>query len=458
MSARRIEILAKWSGFAYPPDHYGKLVLTPTTEGTWQSYDEISQETHAVQPGDVSHFLSVIDDIEATPQPHRFGLSAETLETHFSSRTRGDNRAILIDVEEDRRTRTLKSFSNHIFMLPWRYEGKETPPNYNPSLSIALAAILPLDWMFRRHLSNPLPDLKEYEGDGAKFIVSNAAAIPHQQTEDIRPIGGTGNTLSESIYLVLSMPREKLCSMSATELKEYVASGGDLSEFDSSGETALMHAAAPPFHEELFSNLLAAGADVNERRKDSETGLMIACAGGDAQAVACWLNAGGDPDMRTTLNATALMYGAPDAMIVRILLECGADPAAKDNDGDTALDYAMENMSIVHAGRRLAAIEMLAGQIVRLDLDSLRRSLERARELVRKVGIHQDIDCRLGSTPIPTAELRELVDTGGTKLDWLEYIDLEVTELELAERIVAVLERVLQDHEQAEEDRDRHSS
>lgn len=71
--------------------------------------------------------------------------------------------------------------------------------------------------------------------------------------------------------------------------------------------------------------------------RDSD--LVIALRGGDADAVAQWIDQGGDPNEQL-YGGLVLSYGVKHPPVVRLLVEAGADPNRLDEAGATALFYA----------------------------------------------------------------------------------------------------------------------
>jgi ankyrin repeat protein len=80
---------------------------------------------------------------------------------------------------------------------------------------------------------------------------------------------------------------------------------------------------------EIFNLLIAAGAKVDLKAEDSEgrTLLHLASEGGDGEICKYLLEHGGDPNVKTSLGATPILYaaGAKDPSACRVLIEAGAD-------------------------------------------------------------------------------------------------------------------------------------
>jgi len=95
--------------------------------------------------------------------------------------------------------------------------------------------------------------------------------------------------------------------------------------------------------------LVDAGADVNLDGtmmviKNNYTPLMLAALGGDRQSVIYLLNHGANPNKKSPLGMTALMFAMQadedDPEITRLLLQYGVDPSEKMPDGSDALYFA----------------------------------------------------------------------------------------------------------------------
>ena len=148
-------------------------------------------------------------------------------------------------------------------------------------------------------------------------------------------------------------------------------------------------------HLDFIKTLLARGADVNARAKDSTetrtiftmqwlyedgaTAFLRAAQSGDVELMKLLLAHGADPKIATANNVTALAAAAgigwvqgvtyersePDTVeAVRLCLELGIDPNAVDGDGRTALHGA------AHKGRN-ALVQLLVEHGARLDARDL---------------------------------------------------------------------------------------
>ena len=116
----------------------------------------------------------------------------------------------------------------------------------------------------------------------------------------------------------------------------------DVNAPEPDGTTAL-HWAAHGDDPEILDLLIQAGANVNATNEYGVTPLSLACITGSAVTIGALLQAGGDPEARTsgeTALMTAARTGGLDA--VNVLLAHGADVRAKDpSSGQTVLMAAV---------------------------------------------------------------------------------------------------------------------
>lgn len=133
-------------------------------------------------------------------------------------------------------------------------------------------------------------------------------------------------------------------------LLRLVAKGADINQLDAAGDTPLLSAlSALPFaHRETADALIAAGANVNCRRRDARfdyTPLTLAAKKGFSSTVQLLLNAGAEINATSAYGTTALINAAigNHTDIVQMLLEAGASVPHRDIDGRGALCYAYLN-------------------------------------------------------------------------------------------------------------------
>ena len=126
-----------------------------------------------------------------------------------------------------------------------------------------------------------------------------------------------------------------------------IAAGTDVNAKRKNGATALM-LASENGHEAVVAALLAAGADVNTKLPNGGMALMLASQNGHEAVVTALLKAGADVNAKLPNGGTALLtasFEGHDAVVAALLMG-GADVNAKDNNGRTALDIAS------HRGQR----------------------------------------------------------------------------------------------------------
>ena len=156
--------------------------------------------------------------------------------------------------------------------------------------------------------------------------------------------------------------------------------GADTDIADNYGATWIHHAVAGVCSKDVLQVIIDHGTDVNARKKNNATALMIACGRGNMDAINVLLNAGADTglfddigatwihhavaracskdvlhviiDHGTDINAgnennvTALMIacGKGNVDSINVLLHAEADPNSPDNNGNTCLHYAVDGL------------------------------------------------------------------------------------------------------------------
>jgi ankyrin repeat protein len=101
--------------------------------------------------------------------------------------------------------------------------------------------------------------------------------------------------------------------------------------------------------------LTRAPAIVNARGPDGATPLMYAALYGDADLLRAMLAAGGNPNLRNDMGASALLWAIEDLEKVRVLLDAGADVNAASNFGRTPLGLASSRPDATEMVRLLLA-------------------------------------------------------------------------------------------------------
>ena len=104
----------------------------------------------------------------------------------------------------------------------------------------------------------------------------------------------------------------------------------------------LLNRAAYMVKADVVTELIAQGAEINEKAEFGWTALLAAAAQGYPKIVRLLLDAGAKPDIGNVHGITPLMYGARygNSDICRILMEYGADLDVQDTTGMSALIVA----------------------------------------------------------------------------------------------------------------------
>lgn len=446
-SIQQIEVFAQWLGFASPPMLAEKLAISFEDERYRReiSPDDLVDELPTAL---VAEFVVALARPPiAALDPSFFDCPTEAVEEHFGSMWTDDGPSILVRVHfADGRTMMIRSDAQHAFMLPLYVQDSSAERSgglsatYNPRLSLAIAALLPDGFLnkerlsegnetLRRHYEMYQDHLRQIEAWDAQ---DDGNAEPVSWEESQRRI----DEVMAELFDKEESPQQKAEAERAGQLsqrllrripiddvRDVLSRGADPNIADDVGQTALMHAARPPFDVEQFRLLVDAGADVNASRKDGFTGLHCACSGWEVDAAKEWLRAGANVNARSEEGATPLMVGARCAEIVRLLIESGADVNAVDDDGHSALAYAVIQQSTARSDEPSIVVERLIAAGANVDCADKkgRTPLWHARRAVRQIETELEVHRAFGA-------------------DESRISNLHRPELQTAETIAAILE------------------
>jgi hypothetical protein len=358
----RVEILSQWIGFSSPV-RIAKLVLTRDGDRFRRKrWPEGGTDELSFEP--VNELLCSLAS-PPVPQldPTQFDIPI-LLENHYNSCWTNDHPAHLVRISlSTGRAVTIRTDRQYAFMLPFKVEDSASETSvetFDPRLSRAIAALMPEGYLERDRLLGHLGmlevDREEHLRREASPETVPAPPPPVRDPEEQKIADDPEAGMDELLGMLWGeeSPAEKARSeregnlserllrrISTEDVRDLLDRGADPNAADDVGQTALMHAAFPPFNVEKFRLLVEAGADVEARRNDGVTGLHLACAGGEARAAEEWIRAGANVHARTPEGATPLMLAAGWCEIVRMLLAAGAEVNAVDQDGHTALVYAV---------------------------------------------------------------------------------------------------------------------
>jgi ankyrin repeat protein len=136
----------------------------------------------------------------------------------------------------------------------------------------------------------------------------------------------------------------------ASEVRDLIAAGADVNERTEAGCTPLLVAAASSNDPEVVKALIAEGAGVNEKYVGNWTPLMVAAAeNSNPEVIKALVEAGAEVNAKDDVGWTPLMVAArynDNPEVIRVLIEEGADGKLKSDDGGTAFDYAKHNQAV----------------------------------------------------------------------------------------------------------------
>jgi hypothetical protein len=397
----QIEILSHWVGFASPPSRSAKLTIRNVGD-CFVRHQALEATSDQLPERVISRLLTAL----ARPairrlDPAIFDVPAAVIDRHYGSCWTDDYPSHLIQIHcNDGRHITIRAEAQYAFMLPLKIVHSAIGAPYetfDPELSRALADLMPERYLDRDRLAGHLGMLEwardETErklGETGPETASVCEKSEPRSTESVPPAESATASIEMKVEESESTPSteniedmfqilfgeesaqeaqkaeqsgrfsERLLSRNSLEVvRDLLARGADPSIADDVGQTALMHAAFSPFNRERFRLLVGAGANVNARRRDGLTGLHLACAGGEADAVTEWIRAGADAEARSPDGVTPLLLGATWPRIVRMLLNESAEVNAVDNDGHSGLVYAILHQCWVSAADQIEAMQTL---------------------------------------------------------------------------------------------------
>jgi len=125
-------------------------------------------------------------------------------------------------------------------------------------------------------------------------------------------------------------------------LKVLKEKGADLNKIF--GSMSFLHLAAKKDRAEICNYLIEQGLDINLKKKDGWTPLMLASANNQKRAVSTLLDNNPDLNLTNNQNKTALYLAAAQGhpKVVQKLLQAGADPNILSHKGKSALRRARE--------------------------------------------------------------------------------------------------------------------
>lgn len=184
---------------------------------------------------------------------------------------------------------------------------------------------------------------------------------------------------------------------------------------DQRGSTALMYSTGKYYAAEYATQLLAAGATINDVNSEGQSALMLAAQNGSEETVKALLARGADATIKDKKGMTTLMYVQPRyfhdevGAMITALIGGGARLEEVDDDGRTALIVAANDRSpmklkaLIDAGASLDARDKNGRTALITAVESADSRLEKADYLVN-AGADTTIRNNNGETALTIAQ------------------------------------------------------
>ena len=160
----------------------------------------------------------------------------------------------------------------------------------------------------------------------------------------------TNGYKTTELHLAVMLGYDESGRPDASRIAELIAQGADPNERNSNGDTPLHHAAGLHRHPAAIVQLAAGGADPDAANAYGDAPLHLAADHANRDCITRLVRLGADLEARDSWDRTALHRAVRSkgstttldgpAEIAGHLIELGADPDARDQEGETPLHYA----------------------------------------------------------------------------------------------------------------------
>lgn len=220
---------------------------------------------------------------------------------------------------------------------------------------------------------------------GKQALLSDAFSLVSKGLTAVRkqvmPVAGTPQP--ETAVSAAILPGDVLNAAlldQVDELENLLARGADRDERSETGATPMIYAAVKG-HIAIVQTLINSGANINAMTDDGDTALNWASASGHTEIVQLLLEHGAEADKQDKQGHTALMFAAHNgsADIVTILADQGVNLEASDAQGYSAQNHAYDQGK----GETAQALDTALEERKRIAAEKARQAAEAAAELLR---------------------------------------------------------------------------